>query len=230
MSGTFPLMIFAAGFGTRMGRLTETCPKPLLQVAGKSLLDRALTLGEEATVARTVVNAHYLHERIIDHLEGHDVVVSVETPELLDTGGGLRQALPFLGTSPVFTLNPDAIWTGPNPLTALARAWKPDRMDALMMLIPPEAAGAREGRGDVELDAQGHVRRGGALIYGGAQLVKTESLRDIRQIRFSLNILWDRMIAKKRLFGIIHSGGWCDVGHPEGIAQAVAMLHGAANV
>ncbi|MEM9523225.1 MAG: nucleotidyltransferase family protein [Pseudomonadota bacterium] len=223
-------MIFAAGLGTRMGALTKTCPKPLLQVAGKSLLDRALDLGKEAAVARTVVNAHYLHERITAHLEGRDVIVSVEMPALLDTGGGLRQALPFFETSPVFTLNPDAVWTGPNPLIALARAWKPDKMDALMMLIPPEAAHARAGRGDVELDAQGRVRRGGALIYGGAQLVKTENLRDIRQTRFSLNILWDRMIVKERLFGTIYAGGWCDVGHPEGITRAEAMLHGTADV
>ena len=128
-------MLFAAGFGTRMGELTRSRPKPLIPVAGRALLDHALDLAAGAGLSRQVVNAHYLAEQVVAHLDGRGIPVAVETPEILDTGGGLRAALPLLGPGPVFTLNTDAVWTGPNPLVTLAGAWDPARMDALLLLM-----------------------------------------------------------------------------------------------
>src|SRR5690606_3470994 len=130
-------------------------PKPLIKVAGRSLLDRALEMGRQAGANRIAVNTHYLGGQIADHLAGTDVAISHE-PELLDTGGGLRKALPLLGAGPVATLNPDVVWTGPNPLATLAQAWRDD-MDALLALVPLAQARARLGGGDFAMDAQGRI-------------------------------------------------------------------------
>lgn len=116
------LMLFAAGFGTRMGALTANCPKPLIKVANKALIDHALEIVDVAGIETVIANTHYLPERLNAHLANRNVTLSHES-EILETGGGLKHALPLLGTDPVFTFNTDAIWTGPNPLTTLAKAW-----------------------------------------------------------------------------------------------------------
>ncbi|SIO49566.1 MurNAc alpha-1-phosphate uridylyltransferase [Rhodovulum sp. ES.010] len=219
------LMLFAAGFGTRMGALTADRPKPLIDVAGKPLIDHALTLAEEANLGRIVVNTHYRAAQLEAHLAGRAAVrISRETPEILDTGGGLRHALPLLGAETVFTLNSDAVWAGPNPLRHLAGAWDPSRMDALLLLIEPGRARGRSGDGDFTRAADGALRRGGPMVYTGAQILHTGGLGRIDQPVFSLNRVWDRLIADGRLFGVRYPGLWCDVGHPEGIAAAERML------
>lgn len=218
------VMLFAAGFGTRMGALTKDRPKPLIKVAGRPLLDHALALADAAGIGRQVVNAHYHADQIAAHLAGRDVTVSIESPEILDTGGGLRQALPLLGPGPVFTLNTDAVWAGPNPLQVLRAAWDPDRMDALLLLLPPERAQGHKGSGDFSIDAAGRLRRGPGLVYSGAQILRPDGLGDIPQPVFSLNLLWDRIGAAERLCGAVYPGDWCDVGHPDGIAMAESML------
>lgn len=219
-----PLMIFAAGKGTRMAPLTDTIPKPLIEVAGRKLLDRALDLGRDAGVQRVVVNTHYLGQQIRDHLRGSDVGISDESDALLETGGGLRKALPMLGDGSVITLNPDVIWTGPNPLSALQMAWDPQRMDALLMLVPHDRARGRIGPGDFSIDHTGRIDRKGDLVYAGCQIVSPERLAEIRDDAFSLNKLWDLLIADGRAYGITHPGGWCDLGRPETIPLAEAML------
>ncbi len=220
-------MLFAAGFGTRMGALTATRPKPLIHVAGRPLLDHALALAQ--AIPNRVVNAHYHADQIIAHLAGSDVRVSVEAPDILDTGGGLRAALPMLGPDPVFTLNTDAIWRGPNPLDLLAQHWAPDRMDALLMCVPVAQAIGRETGGDFALAPDGQLQRKGDLVYTGAQIVKTGALHRFDQPAFSLNLVWDDFAAHGRLHGITYPGLWCDVGHPGGITLAEEML-GRADV
>lgn len=224
------VMIFAAGRGTRMGRLTETRPKPLIEVAGKPLVDHALDLAEAAGLANRVANLHHLPDALARHLDRRGVRLSYETDRLLETGGGLRRALPLLGPGPVYTLNADAVWTGPNPLDTLARAWDPDRMDALLLLVPRTRATGHKGAGDFLLLGDGRLERGPGLVYVGAQILRTEGLAAVEEEVFSLNRLWDDMAARGRLFGTVHEGGWCDVGHPEGIAAAEALLAGAGDV
>lgn len=223
----FPLMIFSAGLGTRMAPLTATRPKPLIEVAGRSLLDRALDLGAGAGVGQIVVNTHYLGGQIRDHLAGRDIAISDEADLLLDTGGGLRKARALLDEGPVMTLNPDVVWTGPNPLAALARAWDDQRMDALLALVPLERARARVGRGDFALDAQRRISRTGDYVYAGAQIIRPDLLDAIPDQVFSLNVLWDMLIERGRAFGMIHPGGWCDVGRPEAIPMAEDLLANA---
>ncbi|MBT9385728.1 nucleotidyltransferase family protein [Pseudooceanicola sp. CBS1P-1] len=217
------LMLFAAGHGTRMRPLTNSRPKPLIEVAGRPLIAHALDQTRDLALPRTVANAHYLGDQIAAHFAGTPVQVSPEAA-LLDTGGGLRHALPLLGEGPVFTLNTDAVWKGPAALSLLARHWDPARMDALLLGIPPANAIGHAGQGDFTPDAEGRITRGPGLIYSGAQITTTQDLAAIPETAFSLNAVWDRMIARGRLFILPYPGLWCDVGRPEAISLAEEML------
>ncbi|WP_299294806.1 nucleotidyltransferase family protein [uncultured Tateyamaria sp.] len=218
------LMLFAAGFGTRMRPLTDDMPKPLIPVAGKPLIDHATALAQDAEVGQMVANLHYLPEQLEAHLANTPVETITETPDILDTGGGLRNALPTLGTNPVVTLNTDAIWAGPNPIRHLLDAWNPETMDALLMCIPMDHAHGRTGTGDFDIDRAGTLRRGTQALYGGAQIMKTDLLHSVSETAFSLNVVWNMMAARDRLFGVLYPGHWCDVGHPGGIQEAQDML------
>lgn len=221
------LMLFAAGFGTRMGVLTAARPKPLIPVAGRALIDHALELARDAGVTRVVANTHYLGEQIAAHLAGRNVNVSPEPNRILETGGGLRQALPLLGPGPVFTLNTDAVWTGPNVITTLRESWNAGQMAALLALVPPDRALGHAGVGDFTLHVDGRISRGPGYVYTGAQILNPAGIETFPQEVFSINLLWDRLISEGRAFGVVHSGGWCDVGRPESIDLAEAMLERA---
>ena len=217
-------MMFAAGFGTRMKHLTRTRPKPLIPVLGKPLIDHTLDLIREAGIGTVVANLHYLPDQLERYLAPLGVRTVTEAPDILETGGGLRNALPLLGAGPVFTTNTDAIWVGPNPFRMLAEAWDPHRMDALLLGVPPSAAVGHEGKGDFLHGTEGRLTRGPGVIYGGAQIIRTDLLTGIEDRKFSLNLLWDRMADAGRLHGLTYPGRWCDVGHPGGIAEAEALL------
>ena len=221
---TPPLMIFAAGFGTRMGALTAETPKPLVELGGRPLIDHVLSRAREARVPRIVANAHYRAGMIEAHLAPLGVEVVTEAPRLLDTGGGLKAALPRLSASPVLTANSDAVWTGANPFETLQAAWDPGRMDALLLVCPAARAVGREGPGDFALHPDGRLARGGDLVFTGAQMLAPERVEEIEAEVFSLNLLWDRLIAEGRLHGVAHPGRWADVGHPGGLAEAERML------
>ncbi|QYZ69879.1 nucleotidyltransferase family protein [Neotabrizicola shimadae] len=226
------LMLFAAGFGTRMGRLTADRPKPLIEVAGKPLIDHALALAEGAGIGRVVVNLHYRGGQLADHLAGRGVALSWERERILETGGGLKAALPLLGPGPVLILNSDGVWTGANPLEELLAAWDGARMGALLLLLPVREARGRDGKGDFALDGAGRISRGAGgedQLYVGASILDPAALEGIGDEVFSLNLPWNRLIAEGRAFGVQHSGGWCDVGHPAGIAEAEAMLREAGH-
>jgi MurNAc alpha-1-phosphate uridylyltransferase len=224
------VMIFAAGLGTRMGELTRDRPKPLIPVGGRALIDHALALVREAGTPRIVVNTHAHPELMRAHLgrTAPDALVSHE-PRLLETGGGLKRALPLLGPGPVLTLNADMVWSGPNPLVALAAAWEPGD-GALLMLVPRAAAVGHGGAGDFFLDPATRrlTRRGGAptadFVYAGAGVLDAAALDAFPDGAFSLNAVWDRLGADGRLRGIVHPSGWVDVGRPECIALAEAEL------
>ncbi|QDL91775.1 nucleotidyltransferase family protein [Paroceanicella profunda] len=230
-----PVMIFAAGFGTRMGALTAHCPKPLLRVAGRSLLDRVLDRAEAAGCPRAVVNLHYRSAQIRDHLATRrrpEIAFSDEQPEILDTGGGLRAALPLLGAGegPVLTLNSDAIWTGEDPVATLRAAWAPG-MGALLHLVPRAAATGYTRAGDFFLEPDGRLRRRGSaetapFVFTGAQLLRIGPLAALPAGAFSLNLLWDRLLEEGLLYGAPGGGGWIDVGTPEGLALADRALGG----
>lgn len=229
-------MIFAAGFGTRMKELTRHQPKALVKVNDRTLIDRALQITEAAQIKNRVVNAHYLADQLASHLQDvANLQMSFEWPMPLETGGGLKRALPLLGPDPVFTINPDVIWTGANPLLQLQSHWRPDEMDALLMLIPVESAIGHHGDGDFSLDSQGRLLRAGPgtgprYIYSGAEIVRTDLLVDITEPVFSLNVLWDQMSISGNLCGCVFDGQWVDVGSAEGITNAEIHLQKTGNV
>lgn len=225
-------MVLAAGLGTRMRHLTADRPKPMLPVAGRTLLDRALDRAAEGGAARAVVNVHYFPDQIRAHLAGREapaITVSDEADALLETGGGLVRALPLLGQDPVFVLNSDAIWTGPAPLPALTAAWDGTRMDALLLMVPTENARAYTRAGDFFLTPEMRPERrgdrpGAPYVYTGAQILSPALIAEFEERRFSANEIWDRALARGRLFGAVHPGGWVDVGTPEGLAEAERLL------
>jgi MurNAc alpha-1-phosphate uridylyltransferase len=218
-------MLFAAGFGTRMKHLTANQPKPLVKVSGKALIDHTLEIARGVAPQTILANLHYLPHMLVDHLSGTGVQTILETPEILETGGGLRNALPILGDAPVITMNTDAIWSGPNPVKMALDAWNPDQMDALLVCVPVNKTVGYSGNGDFAIDANGSLLRGNGTVYGGVQIIKTDRLAAVGETAFSLNVIWDQMLKDERLFGIKYTGNWCDVGHPDGIKMAEDMLN-----
>lgn len=217
-------MLFAAGFGTRMKHLTADRPKPMVEVGGRPLIDHALTLARDIDPPTIVANLHYRPDMLQAHLAPLGVRTVTEMPDILETGGGLRNALPLLGGGPVITMNTDAIWQGPNPIQLLLEAWDPAKMDALLMGIPPEKALEHAGTGDFEIGQTGQLSRGPGVIYGGVQIIKTDLLAGIETPAFSLNLIWDIMLSKRTIYGLRYPGRWCDVGHPGGIKTAEELL------
>ena len=228
-------MVMAAGLGKRMRPLTASRPKPMVQVAGKPLIDHALDRLAENGVARAVVNVHYLADALEAHLlqrRSPAVSISDERACLLETGGGMVKAHKAgLLPDPFFALNSDNIWLdGPrDALRELSLAWDPARMDALLLMVRHTGAHNYVGAGDFHMDPLGQVsrRRAGRVapfIYTGIQLVSARLLRDAPTGAFSTNILWDRAIAEGRLYGCVHTGLWCEVGDPASIAPTEALL------
>lgn len=208
------LMIFAAGLGTRMRPLTDDRPKPMVHVAGRPMIDFLLEHAEGAGIDKVLVNTHYLPEQIEDHLAHSNVQIQREK-HLLDTGGGLKRAAPLLA-NPTFTINSDAVWTDRNPLIQLSEDWRDDD-DCLMLL-------ARRESGNFSMDKGGHLIRGGPFMYTGAQIIRTEHVQMFPESVFSLNLVWDHLIASGKLRGVEFTGRWCDVGTPDAIPGAEAML------
>lgn len=217
-------MIFAAGFGTRMRPLTLKKPKPMVEIGGQPMIDYAIRNAQEAGAEKIVSNIHYLQDVIEPYLAHMGVQTIHEHPDILDTGGGLRNALPILGPGPVWTLNPDAVWQGPNPLKFAANHWDAEKMDALLVCVAPTHAKGTNSFGDFKIESSGQISRGAGAIYAGAQIVKTNGLKDIPERVFSLNVLWDQLIAKGRCYACLYPGQWCDVGHPDGIPLAETLL------
>ena len=219
-------MIFAAGFGTRMGPLTKTTPKPLVPVLGKPMIDHSLKMLTDASVSSIFVNTHYFADQMENHLSSNPSVTTIrEEPDILETGGGLKNAVPIINDSPVITLNCDAIWFGENPISQLTNAWEPDKMDGLLMLLERPKALGHNGAGDFYLTKDNRLekknnRADAPFVYGGLQILKTDLLSDITQESFSISLLWNKMLATNRLFGAVYNGEWADVGHPEGISIA----------
>ena len=229
-------MVLSAGLGKRMRPLTASQPKPLVRVAGKALIDHALDRLAEAGVAKAVVNVHYLADSLEAHVKARkapQVTVSDERELLLETGGGMKKALPLL-PDPFFAINSDNIWLdGPkNAFADLSSAWDAERMDALLLLVPHRGAHTFRGKGDFHMAADGKVsrRRSGRIapfIYTGIQLVSHRLMRGAPEGPFSTNVLWNRAIEEGRLYGVAFTGQWFEVGNPQAIAPTEAALKDA---
>lgn len=230
-------MVLAAGLGTRMRPLTLERPKPLVEVAGRTMIDHCLDKLAEAGVARAVVNVHHFPEMVKQHLTAWTeptIAISDESGELLETGGGMVRAQPLLAADPFFCINSDNLWVdGPQDVfRQLSEAWNPERMDALLLVVPHARAANHKGKGDFHMDANGRLtlRRSGRIapfIYSGIQLVSKRLLRDAPEGPFGTMVLWKRAMEEGRLHGVSHLGLWYEVGTPDAIAPTEeALLHG----
>ena len=229
-------MVMAAGLGKRMRPLTATRPKPLVEVAGRTLLDHVFDRLRSAGVKRAVVNVHYLADALEAHLanrvSGIDVVVSDERERLMETGGGLVQARELLGDDPFIVVNSDNLWLdGPtDAIRILASRWDDAAMDALLLLVPLARAHNHLGQGDFHIDAQGRItgrRKPGRLapfVYTGVQIISPRLIADWPEGPFSTMLFWERAIAAGRAYGVVHQGLWFDVGTPAAIPRTEAML------
>ena len=227
-------MILAAGLGTRMRPITETLPKPLVEVAGKPLIAYGLEALDRAEISGVVVNVHYLAPLLADWLAGWpgaDIAISDETEELLDSGGGVVKALPLLGREPFVVLNADTFWiedptAASDNLTLMKDRFDPESMDILMMTARIDQATGHTGSGDFIIEADGRLSRfrgsGEPVIYAGALVIHPRIFDGIAERRFSLNRCFDTAIGKGRLFGYAMQGHWLTVGTPEAIAEAEA--------
>jgi MurNAc alpha-1-phosphate uridylyltransferase len=225
-------MVLAAGLGTRLRPITNEKPKALVTVQGRTLLDRALDHLESVGVTRAVVNTHHKAEMIERHLADRKtpaITISHE-PVLLDTGGGIANALPHLG-EPFFAVNSDAVWlNGRVPaLTRLARVFDPERHDGALLMQETVPAVGYEGRGDFFLDPLGIPRRRrehevAPFLFAGIQLLSHRLFAGEAVAPFSMNRLWDKAIAQDRIIAVVHDGTWYDVGTVAGLAATESRL------
>ncbi|EEA95077.1 nucleotidyltransferase family protein [Pseudovibrio sp. JE062] len=232
-------MVLSAGLGKRMRPLTATTPKPLIEVDGKSMFARAASRLKEAGLETCVVNVHYLADLVESHarkFEGLDVKISDERDELLDTGGGIKKALPMLGTDPFILKNSDSFWLeGVKPnLDLLVETWDDENMDMLMLLAPTVNAVGYDGKGDFLMDNEGRLERRdersvAPFIYSGTAMIHPRLFKNTPEGPFSLNVLFDKAIESGRLFGVEGDGLWLHVGTPQGLDDAERAIANSAN-
>lgn len=214
-------MVLAAGLGTRMRPLTHTTPKPLVPVAGKALIDWALDGLAHAGISQAVVNLHHLGAQIEAHLKDRvqPAITFVSEDPVLETGGGVQNALAHLGAAPFFVLNSDGLWIddGASALSHMSAVWDDAHMDGLLLLHDPKTAFGYDGAGDFTVDGKGRVKRRqdgdtDALVFTGVQILHPRLFANAPGGAYSLNVLYDQALAAGRLFGLTHPGEWHHVG------------------
>jgi MurNAc alpha-1-phosphate uridylyltransferase len=227
-------MVLAAGLGTRMRPLTDDRPKPLLPLEGRSLLHHAMDRLHDAGIERIVVNAHWFAEQVADAVAaygGNPPPVVLRETTLLETGGGVKAALPRLGSGPFVAVNGDAFWLD-GPRSALLRmcaAFDPAEMDAMLLLVRTAHVDGETGRGDFLLDPLGRVRRPkereiAPYLFGGVQILTPGLFEGMPDGPFSLNRVYDRAIENGRLYGVVHDGAWFHLSTPRDLDRAETML------
>ncbi len=233
-------MILAAGLGTRMRPLTDDTPKPLIEVAGKALMDYTLDRLAEAGIDKTIVNVHYLADQIEAHCakrKNPKIIISDERQQLLETGGGLLKAAPLIGNDPFYCCNTDAILQNSkskNALTRLQEFFDPEKMDAALLLCPLNSASGYDGHGDFSLSAgdifgplqwrDDSPEDAPLYIYTGYQILHPRLLHGPANTPFSAKTFWQTAMAKSRAYGLVHDGKWMHVGDPQGLKLAQKEL------
>jgi MurNAc alpha-1-phosphate uridylyltransferase len=210
-------MILAAGRGERMRPLTDALPKALLEVAGKSLLERQLQRLAGAGVTTVVINLGWHGEKIVERIGdgsrfGLRVAYSPEYDHILETGGGIRRALPLLGSAPFWVLNADVFSDFRLPTLSL-----PERCLGHLVLVPTPS---HKLGGDFDL-VDGKARRSAAptLTFSGMALYRPELFADTQPGRFPLAPLLFDAAERGLLDAELYSGRWHDVGTPERLAE-----------
>lgn len=234
-------MVLAAGFGKRMRPLTDAMPKPLVPLKGKPLIDHVLDRLAAGGITRAVVNVHYLGDMLETHLASRtrrpSIVISDERDAILDTGGGVARALPLLGEGPFVIHNSDSVWIEgvSSNIARLIAEFDPDRMDSLMLLALGATSMGYDGHGDFSMAPDGLLARPGErreqpFVFTGVSIAHPRLFADAPEGPFSLNLLWDRAIARGRLFGLRLDGSWMHVGTPQSVQDAEQWIDRSAAV
>jgi len=222
-------MIMAAGQGVRMRPITDHIPKPLVSVAGRTMIDRAIDRLVAVGVLHIVVNIQYRGDQIRDHLAGRDdvrITLIDEGDAALETGGGVVNALPVLGDKPFFIVNADSVWIdGPVPmLERLGHAWQPG-IESVLLLHPADDARGDPASRDFYLDVRGAPMRPVpddvvAYTFAGVQLASPTLFRDPPAKAFSTNVVWNRAQQTCTLRALVHDGIWYHIGTVPGLERA----------
>ncbi len=233
-SGPKSAMVLAAGLGLRLRPITNKTPKPLVKVADRTLLDHALDRLVAAGVERAVVNIHHLAGQVEQHLSNRkdlEIIISSEEDNLLETGGGVKKALEHFGDEPFYISNADVFWLNgaTSALERMVERWNDDEMDVLLMLHSTVEAYGYTGNGDFEADPEGKLSRKlerevSPYLFTGVQILHPCIFKDAPDGAFSLNVIYDKAIEAKRLFGVVHDGEWFHIGTPDGLAQAEVYM------
>jgi N-acetyl-alpha-D-muramate 1-phosphate uridylyltransferase len=223
-------MVFAAGVGTRMRPITETLPKPLVEVHGRTLIDYCLDRLAEDGVERAIVNVHWLADQIEAHLakrRAPKIIISDERSKLLDQGGGIKRALSLIGGDPFLICNTDAFWIeGPRSnIVRLARSFDAETMDILLLVAGGAGAVGVDWPGDFGMTHEGRLeprepRHVAPFVYTGVGIVKPELFASETAEVFRLAPFFHAAAAKGRLYGVRLDGLWVHVGRPESIVEA----------
>jgi len=232
-------MVMAAGLGTRMRPLTNDRCKALVELGGKTLIDWMLDRLAEAGVENAVVNVHHFADRLESHLSQRaapTITISDEREQLLETGGGLAKAAPLLGEEPIFVVNIDSVWQeqpGVKELDKLARAFDPERMDALLLITPVANTLGFDGAGDFFRHDDGQLERRGErtsapYAYTGVQILHPRVLKGLPVEPFSTNLIWNTALEAGRLYGCVMDAFWMHVGDPEARDQAENRLRSSS--
>jgi len=224
-------MLLAAGFGTRMQPLSDSCPKPLLKLAGISLIDWTLNRLRRDGIKKFVINIHYLPDQMRAHFAAQNDVTLIHEDPILETGGGVKNALNVLGDNPFFVVNTDTIVTnGTEPVIAqMQQAWDGGHMDFLLLLQDRAHAFGYDGKGDFVLTDEDHVARRSKddfapYVFTGSQILNPKVFKDSPDGAFSLNLLYDKALEKGCLNAVVNQGGWYHIGTPEALSQAETIF------
>lgn len=224
-------IILAAGFGRRLRPLTDVTPKPLISVGHTTCLDETIQRLHKQGIKKIIVNTHHLADQIHHHLQKYpEIVVSFE-PEILETGGGIANVLPFFGDQPFFSINADIWWweNTVSPLKRLAQAWDANLMDMLLLLVRKDQAIGYYGLGDYHKDAQNRLQRPAPLapadyVFPGIQILSSAVFKKSKvwpcQKVFSLTKIFAEAEQRQRLYGLEHDGLWADIGSLQGLEAA----------
>ena len=231
-------MILAAGLGTRMRPITHHIPKPLIKINNQALIDYKIAAARRAGIDTIIVNIHHLADQVIEHLShitDLKIIISDESDQLMESGGGILKALPHFGEEAFVVMNSDAFWAGERSsnLRELTNCWNRDEMDILLSLAELGQAVGFEGAGDFFMDDRGHLLRRGKkksapYAFAGDYIVHPRIFKNLPRGPFSSNILFDRAIDEGKLLGKQLQGTWLHVGTPDSIKvaqHAIALLH-----
>ena len=231
-------MTLAAGFGKRMRPLTDDRPKPMVELDGRPMIDHVLARLAKVGVEQVIVNLHYQADVLENHLQQRQsapkILFSNERDEILDTGGGIKQALPLIGDQPFWLHNSDSVWieSETDNLARMLERYDPDKMDCLMLLASAKTSIGYDGQGDFFIEQGGRLRRrtGHEIsphVFTGVSILHPRLFEPSPDHAFSINILWDRAIEQGRVYGLAFEGIWMHVGDPQSLKQAEKAIHDA---